>query len=99
MPILIIDAPQLRPPPIAWIPIRLQFNILDHTLVPNMRILNTKEEDEFMKNHQIKSKSQLPEISRFDPQALVVGLRPGNICHIQRPSITALTTDYYRICV
>ena len=78
---------------------RLQFNILDHTLVPNMRILNTKEEDEFMKNHQIKNKSQLPEISRFDPQALVVGLRPGNICHIQRPSITALTTDYYRICV
>ena len=28
---------------------RLQFNILDHTLVPNMRILNTTEEEEFRK--------------------------------------------------
>jgi DNA-directed RNA polymerase subunit H (RpoH/RPB5) len=48
-----------------------------------------------MKNRQINSKSQLPEISRFDPQALVVGLRPGNICHIQRESVTALTS----ICI
>ena len=78
---------------------RLQFNILEHTLVPNMKILNDKEEEEFMKKYQINNKSQLSEISRFDPQALVVGLRPGNICHIQRPSITALTTDFYRVCV
>ncbi len=78
---------------------RLQFNILEHTLVPNMKILDNKEEEEFMKKYQINDKSQLSEISRFDPQALVVGLRPGNICHIQRPSITALTTDFYRVCV
>jgi len=78
---------------------RLQFNILNHTLVPHMRVLNEKEEIEFMKKYQIRDKSQIPEISRFDPQALVVGVRPGNICYIQRPSITALTTDYYRVCV
>jgi len=78
---------------------RLQFNILEHTLVPNMKILNDNEEEEFMKKYQINDKSQLSEISRFDPQALVVGLRPGNICHIQRPSITALTSDFYRVCV
>jgi len=52
-----------------------------------------------MKKYQIKSKTQLPEISRFDPQALVIGIRPGEICKIQRPSSTALTTDYYRVCV
>ncbi len=78
---------------------RLQFNILNHTLVPHMRVLNEKEEIDFMKKYQIRDKSQIPEISRFDPQALVVGVRPGNICYIQRPSITALTTDYYRVCV
>ena len=48
---------------------RLQFNILEHTLVPNMKILNDKEEEEFMKKYQINNKSQLSEISRFDPQA------------------------------
>lgn len=78
---------------------RLQFNILNHTLVPHMHVLNEKEEIDFMKKYQIRDKSQIPEISRFDPQALVVGVRPGNICYIQRPSITALTTDYYRVCV
>ena len=78
---------------------RLQYNILDHILVPNMKVLNDKDENEIMKKFQITDKSQLSEISRFDPQALVVGLRPGNICHIQRPSTTALTSDYYRVCV
>ena len=78
---------------------RLQFNILNHSLVPHMRVLNDKEETEFMKKYQIRDKTQIPEISRFDPQALVVGVRPGNICYIQRSSITALTTDYYRVCV
>jgi len=78
---------------------RLQSNILNHTLVPNMNILNTEDEVSFMKKYQLKTKSQLPEISRFDPQALVIGIRPGQICKIQRPSTTALTTDYYRVCV
>jgi len=78
---------------------RIQSNILNHTLVPNMEILNNKEEVAFMKKYQIQTKSQLPEISRFDPQALVNVIRPGEICKIQRPSSTALTTEYYRVCV
>lgn len=78
---------------------RLQFNILDHNLVPHMDILSDKEEVEFMTQHQIKDKTQLPEISRYDPHALVVGVRPGNICRIQRTSMTSLKTDYYRVCV
>ena len=78
---------------------RLQFNILNHTLVPHMHVLNEKEEIDFMKKYQIRDKSQIPESWRFAPQALGVGVRPGNICYIQRPSITALTADYYRVCV
>lgn len=78
---------------------RLQYNILDHTLVPYMRILDETEEKEFMKEKQIRDKTQLPEISRFDPQALVNALRPGDICLFERPSITAMKTDYYRVCV
>lgn len=78
---------------------RLQFNILKHTLVPNMKPLTEKEESEFLEKYQVRDKYQLPEISRFDPHALAVCLRPGTVCHIQRPSISALLTDYYRICV
>ena len=78
---------------------RLQSNILDHVLVPFMAILDETEEKEFIQKYQIKNKDQLPEISRFDPQALVVGVRPGQICRIQRPSTTAVMSNYYRVCV
>ncbi len=78
---------------------RLQSNILNHVLVPFMRVLDDTEEKEFLHKFQIKYKNQIPEISRFDPQALVVGVRPGQICRIQRPSTTAVLSNYYRVCV
>ena len=79
---------------------RLQTNILKHIMVPPMRILDETEVQQFKKTHHIKNeKEQLPEISRFDPQALVVGLRPGDVCEIIRTSVTALETIYYRVCV
>jgi DNA-directed RNA polymerase subunit H (RpoH/RPB5) len=79
---------------------RLQTNILKHIMVPPMRILDETEVQQFKKTHHIKNeKEQLPEISRFDPQALVVGLRPGDVCEILRTSVTALETKYYRVCV
>ncbi len=78
---------------------RLQFNILKHTLVPAISILTETETAEFMKKYNVKDLSQLPEISRFDPQALVIGLRPRQICYIKRDSVTALKYDYYRVCV
>jgi len=78
---------------------RLQTDILDHVLVPFMEVLSDEAVAEFMKKYNLKDLSQLPEISRFDPQALVVGVRPGKVCRIQRKSITALDYDYYRVCV
>lgn len=78
---------------------RLQTNILLHVLVPHMKVLDNTEVAELMKTFNLKSVNQLPEISRFDPQALVMGVRPGQVCYIQRESITALLYDYYRICV
>lgn len=78
---------------------RLQFNILDHSLVPPHRVMNENEVEEIMKKYNITDKNQFPEISRFDPVAQVIGLRPGNVCEITRPSKTAIITKYYRICV
>ena len=78
---------------------RLQFNILNHVLVPEHRVMNDDEVTEIMKKYNITDKSQFPDISRFDPVARVIGLRPGNVCHIIRPSKTAIESNYYRVCV
>jgi DNA-directed RNA polymerase subunit H (RpoH/RPB5) len=78
---------------------RLQYNILNHTLVPPHEIINDKEVDEIMKKYNIKNKIEFPEISRFDPVARVIGLRPGDVCKIIRPSKTSITTNYYRVCI
>jgi len=78
---------------------RLQFNILEHILVPPHRVLADSEVIEVMKKYNVVNKTQFPDISRFDPVARVIGLRPGQLCHIIRPSKTAIETNYYRICV
>jgi DNA-directed RNA polymerase subunit H len=77
----------------------LQFNILKHTLVPEHNVISEDEVQNIMKRYNITDKVQLPDISRFDPVARAICLRPGQVCHIVRPSKTAITTDYYRICV
>ncbi len=78
---------------------RLQFNILNHVLVPQHRIMVESEVKEIIKKYNISDRSLFPDISRFDPVARAIGLRPGNVCHIIRPSKTAIETNYYRICV
>ena len=78
---------------------RLQTNILEHTLVPPHRVLSTVEMGEIKRKYNISEDSQFPEISRFDAVAQVIGIRPGQLCEIIRPSKTAVTTLYYRICV
>jgi DNA-directed RNA polymerase subunit H len=78
---------------------RLQFNILEHVYVPPHRVLSESEVIDIMKKYNITDKIQFPDISRFDPVARVIGLRPGQVCHIIRPSKTAIQSNYYRICV
>jgi DNA-directed RNA polymerase subunit H (RpoH/RPB5) len=78
---------------------RLQYNILNHRLVPKCAVLDTDEIDDLKKKYNIVNLMQLPEISRFDPQALALCVRPGQVCRFRRESATALYNDYYRICV
>jgi DNA-directed RNA polymerase subunit H (RpoH/RPB5) len=78
---------------------RLQYNILNHKLVPECTILQDKDVEDLKKKYNISNPTQLPEISRFDPQALAMCLRPGNICEFKRNSATAMFYNYYRICV
>lgn len=78
---------------------RLQFNILQHELVPNMEILDETQKQDLKKKYNLKDFTQLPEINRFDPQALAMSMRPGDIGKIERNSVTSLNYDYYRYCV
>jgi DNA-directed RNA polymerase subunit H (RpoH/RPB5) len=78
---------------------RLQFNILEHVLVPPHRVLSSDEVAQVKNKYNIVNDSQFPDISRFDPVAQVIGIRPGQVCEIIRPSKTAINSLYYRICV
>ena len=90
---------------------RLQRNILKHSLVPKHTIVydeiwNKTETSELVSDlekikiqYNLKSVNQLPEISRFDPVALLIELRPGQVCKIERDSITSVDSVYYRVCV
>jgi len=77
---------------------RLQFNILEHVLVPSHRVISEEEVDAVMKKYNITKRSQFPKISRFDPVSRVIGLRPDQVCEIVRSSKTAIKSYYYRIC-
>ena len=74
------------------------YNILDNNLVPPHRVLSEEEKVIVAKKYNILESTQWPEISRFDPVAIAIGLRPENVVEITRPSPTALTTKYYRLC-
>jgi len=78
---------------------RLQFNILKHVLVPPHRVLSSAEVITIKKRYNVMEDAQFPDISRFDPVAQAIGIRPGQVCEIIRPSKTAISAPYYRICM
>lgn len=77
----------------------LQFNILNHEMVPKHIKLNDTEKEAFLRKYNIYKTDRIPEISRFDPVAKAIGLQPNNVCKIIRPSRTSIQGTYYRICI
>jgi DNA-directed RNA polymerase subunit H (RpoH/RPB5) len=77
---------------------RLQYNILNHQLVPQHIVLGAEEAAEIKLKYNILDDSQIPDISRFSPVSQVIGLRPGELCRVYRPSKTAIKAEFYRIC-
>lgn len=76
-----------------------KFNILKHEMVPKHRVVDDNEKNDLMKKYNLINESQFPEISRYDPVAQAIGLRPGQVCEITRKSPTSIVTYYYRICL
>lgn len=77
----------------------LQFNVLEHSLVPPHSLAPQDEIESVKARLGITRDDQFPEISRFDPCAVAIGLRPGQLVKIIRPSRTAVVGDYYRRCI
>lgn len=74
----------------------LQFNITKHCLVPAHRLMQPKEEAEFLEKLRCK-KENIPTILTTDPVARFFGAKVGEIFEITRKSQTTGTALYYRV--
>ena len=75
----------------------LLYDVTKHSLVPEHSILSNLEKEALLKHFNI-DETKLPCISRFDPVAKFIGLRPGDVCKIKRSSYTSGDIYYYRLC-
>lgn len=69
-----------------------------HVLVPPHRKLSVEEGKAEMARWNLTQKSQLPLIKHHDIQARLLGLVPGDIVEVLRPSPTAGVARVLRIC-
>lgn len=76
----------------------LVVNISKHVLVPPHRKLTAEEGAAEMARLHVTNKTQLPLIKHADPQARYLGLVPGDMVEILRPSPTAGIARVLRIC-
>jgi DNA-directed RNA polymerase subunit H (RpoH/RPB5) len=77
---------------------QLLINIIDHRDVPKHEVMDEKEKQELLEKYGIKD-SNIPIILRDDALARYLGLTPGEVVRILRPSPTSGTYTSYRICV
>ena len=77
---------------------QLLINIVEHRDVPKHEVITEVEKKELLEKYYI-TESNLPNILRDDPMAVYLGLTPGEIVRILRPSPTSGTYVSYRICV
>lgn len=74
-------------------------NPFDHVLVPKHELLPSSQHAAFLKDNNIKAKANLPLIKfHEDIIARLMGLQPGDIVKITRPSPSAGEYTIYRLC-
>ncbi len=74
-------------------------NPTKHVLVPPHKKVPEEEHDELLAKLMVNSKNQLPHIKfHTDMQARWLGLVPGDIVKITRPSPSAGVYTVYRVC-
>jgi DNA-directed RNA polymerase subunit H (RpoH/RPB5) len=78
----------------------LQFNGLKHRFVPRAEVLTPEATEQFKKEYHVSDVlKQLPELDRFDAQAKLLCVRPGEVVKFWRLSQTAMENEYYRVCI
>ena len=78
----------------------LLFDPRTHILVPKHTKMPAAEHADFLKQHYIRSKTNLPFIKfHEDMIARIMGLVPGDIVKITRPSPASGVYDMYRVCM
>lgn len=79
---------------------RLVVNLMHHVLQPKFEIVPQEQEKGILKEWCARSKTQFPMIKfHADPVARYLGLIPGQLVKIIRPSETAGEYVKYRVCV
>ena len=77
----------------------LQYNPSNHVLVPVHEKLTDAEIRQLMQEYQLRSKSQLPAISKLDIMARWLGLKHHDVVRITRTNENSGIYYYYRCCV
>ena len=77
---------------------QLLIDIVNHRDVPHHEVISETEKKELLEKYYIKQ-DNLPVILRDDAMARYLGMRPGEVVKILRPSPTSGTYVSYRICV
>jgi DNA-directed RNA polymerase subunit H (RpoH/RPB5) len=85
---------------VSFFPIKnLLSNPAHHIFVPPHRKLSAEEASAVMKRLCVESKGSFPHIKfHADMQARVLGLVPGDLVEINRPSDTSGITTLFRVC-
>ncbi len=73
-------------------------DILEHALVPEMKIITESNVNSVLEKYGISSTAQLPQIKSNDPEVAALGAKEGDVIKIDRVEPTAKCT-YYRVVI
>lgn len=73
-------------------------NILNHELVPRYEILDKKQKEQVLEKFHIINKD-FPKIFSSDPVIKLINAKMGDVVRINRQSLTAGESIYFRIVV
>jgi DNA-directed RNA polymerase subunit H len=76
----------------------IEFNILDHVLVPKFRVLSEEEKKRVLESYRT-TEDKLPKILQSDPVVKKLEAKKGDLLEIKRKSEVSGESIYYRIVV
>ncbi len=76
----------------------MAFDVTTHNLVPKHVKISDSEKEKFLQE-QVLATRQLPKILKTDPAILHLKTQAGDIIKVERKSITAGVSLYYRVVV